>query len=87
VMVLIEERGVSVSAMPYDGPPVSQTLLSGVVESRTFRGGEAELVVRVGEGLLTCLVSPKDAGGDAVPGQEVSLAIPPAAVRLMPRET
>ena len=85
VTVLIEERGISVFPARYEGA-MNETLLTGVVEARAFRGGETELVVRVGDGLLTCLVSPKDPSVDATPGQEVSIAIPPEAVRLMPTE-
>jgi ABC-type Fe3+/spermidine/putrescine transport system ATPase subunit len=83
VMVLIEERGVSVSPSPYRGPPV-EAVLTGVVESRAFRGGETELEVRVGEGRITCLVSPKDSGAGASLGREVALAVPPEAVRFIP---
>ena len=56
----------------------------GVVEARSFHGGETELVIRVGDGLLRCLVSPKDPGSRTKVGDQVSILIPPEAVRFVP---
>lgn len=84
VLLLIDERGVFVSLSALGRDPEA-TVLSGVVEVRSFHGGETELAVRVGDGLLRCLVSPKDPGVHAQVGDEVSILVPPEAVRLIPR--
>jgi ABC-type Fe3+/spermidine/putrescine transport system ATPase subunit len=84
VLLLIDERGVFVSLSALGRDPEAM-VLSGVVEARSFHGGETELAVRVGEGLLRCLVSPKDPGSHAQVGDEVSILVPPEAVRFIPR--
>ena len=54
------------------------------MESRRFQSGELELVVKVENGRLTCLVK----AGDAVPatGDAVTLTIPQDAVRIVPQD-
>ena len=84
VLLLIDERGIFVSLSAL-GRGSEATVLSGVVEARSFNGGETELAVRVGEGLLRCLVSLKDPGADAKPGDVVSIQVPPEAVRFIAR--
>ena len=85
VLLLVDERGVSVRPSADDGHK-PRNLLQGTVVERAFRGGEYELKARVGEGNLSFFV-PQDSfhkrlrGGD-----EVSLGIDPGAVRFLGRE-
>jgi ABC-type Fe3+/spermidine/putrescine transport system ATPase subunit len=83
VLVVVDERGVSAvpARSPGDGPPDA---LNGMVVVREFHGGESELHVRVGEGLLVCMVTQRDAGASAQQGDYVGITIPPEAVSLLP---
>jgi ABC-type Fe3+/spermidine/putrescine transport system ATPase subunit len=83
VLLLIEERGVFVSPSPL-GKETKPTVLSGAVESRSFNGGEIDLTIRVGDGLLQCFVSPADPAFYAQIADTVSLQIPSEAVRFIP---
>ena len=82
VTVIVEERGITVRPAPYDGPPASN-VLSAVVVERAFRGGELEVKVRVGDGKLSCLVSPDPFTRGLLAGDEVTVSIRPEAVRLL----
>ena len=59
-------------------------MLDGTVESRRFQAGEIEVVVRLGDARLSCLLKPGEAAPSA--GEEVTLAIPHDAVRIVPQE-
>ena len=81
VLVLIDERALTV--VPAQDGPVPVGALAGVVATRAFRGGESELCVRVGAGELVCAVAQRDAGADVAPGDDVTVILPPNAVRLL----
>ena len=80
VLVLIDDRQISVKQQEgsVEGP-----VLEGVVDSVQFHGGESDLVVRIGNGRLSCLVRPGDASMALAVGESVSVVVPPHAVRLV----
>ncbi len=80
VLVLIDDRQISVKQQEgsVEGP-----VLEGVVDSVQFHGGESDLVVRIGDGRLSCLVRPGDASMALAVGESVSVVVPPHAVRLV----
>ncbi len=84
VLVLIDERGFTVA--PTRGGQLPAGALAGVVVTRQFRGGEAELRIRVGEGELVCEVARRDAGAEVQAGDEVAVVIPPETVTLLRRD-
>ena len=81
-LMLIDERRIAVCRAPYDGPERGN-LLAGVVAERVFRGGEFELKVRVGDGILYCLAPPDEFTGGLESGQEVSVTIDPEGIRFL----
>ena len=81
VLVLVDERRILLrTASELDSPETNS--LDGTVESRRFHAGETEFIVRVGQGTLICLRQPGRAEPNA--GAQVSIAIPPAAIRVVP---
>lgn len=81
VLVVIDERGIVVG--PADGvAPAAGALLSGMVNARSFHGGEQELRIAVGDSELVCVVPSHE--GIAAVGASVEVAIPREAVRLVP---
>ena len=84
-LVFIDERRISVGARTTaSGDASGVSLADGTLESSRFQSGELELVVRAGVARLTCLVK----AGEAVPsaGDEVTVAIPHDAVRIVARD-
>ena len=84
-LVFIDERRISVGARTTaSGDASDVSLVDGTLESSRFQSGELELLVRAGVARLTCLVKP----GDNIPssGDEVTVAIPHDAVRIVARE-
>ena len=84
VTLLIDERGIAVCQAPYDGPS-SRNVLPGTVTERVFRGGEYELKVQVGRGVVSSLASPEPLTDQGQPGYEVTVVVDPAAVKLLKR--
>ena len=82
VLALIDERRIVLGPAPETGSGAPNEL-EGVVEGRRFHAGVIEVVVRVGQISLTCLLQPDRAG--PVVGDHVSVTIPPDAIRLVPR--
>ena len=82
MLLLIDERRIAVCRAPYDGPQ-RRNLLAGVVAERVFRGGEFELKVRVGEGILYSLVRPDESTRGLEVGHEVSVIIDPEGIRFL----
>ena len=80
VLALIDERRIILGPARQNGSAGSHNL-EGVVESRRFHAGETEIIVRVGQGSLTCLLKPDRGGPEA--GDQVSVTIPPDAIRLV----
>ena len=80
-LALVDERRI-VLGPSGEGGPAEPHSLQGVVESRRFFAGEIEIIVRVGKGVLSCLLNP-DRGGPAA-GDKVSVTVPPDAIRLVP---
>jgi ABC-type Fe3+/spermidine/putrescine transport system ATPase subunit len=81
VLVLIDDRQISVKQQESSGEGPE---LEGIVDSVQFHGGESDLVIRIGEGRLSCLVRPGDASTTLASGDSVSVVVPPHAVRLVP---
>ncbi len=85
-LAFIDERRISVGprSTAESSDAIGLNLLDGVVHSRRFHAGEMELSVSARNGRLVCLVKP----GEDVPatGDEVTLAIPHDAVRIVARE-
>ena len=84
VLALIDERTVSVIPAR-DAITSAGSTLAGTITAREFRGGESALHVSVGDGTIVCLVVSRDAGTAAHVGDEVSVVVPPEAVRLLAR--
>ena len=82
VLLLIDDGGIAVSEPSYDGPPRSN-VVSGTVVERVFRGGAYEVQVRVGQGTLFFPVPIGRCDVGLQPGDEVSLVIEPAAIKLL----
>ena len=82
VTLLIDERGIAVGLAPYDGPS-SRNVLPGTVMERVFRGGEYELKVQVGRGVVSSLASSEPFTDQDQPGHEVTVVVDPAAVKLL----
>lgn len=97
-LAFIDERRISINAVspeaaegaapavPSEGDRRADgvTVLDGTVESRRFQAGEIEVVVRLGDARLSCLLKPGEDAPSA--GEEVTLAIPHDAVRIVPQE-
>ena len=84
-LVFIDERRISVGARTTaSGDASGVSLVDGTLESSRFQSGELDLLVRVGVARLTCLVK----AGENVPsaGDEVTVAIPHDAVRIVTRD-
>ena len=81
VLALIDERRIVLGPSRQNGSAGCRSL-KGVVESRRFHAGEIEIIVRVGQGSLTCQIKPDRGGPEA--GDQVSVTIPPDAIRLVP---
>ena len=84
-LVFIDERRISVGARTTaSGDASGVSLVDGTLESSRFQSGELDLLVRVGVARLTCLVK----AGETVPsaGDEVTVAIPHDAVRIVTRD-
>ena len=84
VMLLIEEKGIEVCRSPREREPARNTF-PGTIAEKLFRGGEYELKVRVGLGVLFCPAPTNRSTSGLQPGQEVSLTIDPAAIKLLKR--
>lgn len=84
VLALIDERALSV-ALTRDEQPATGSVVTGVVNHREFRGEETYLHIGIGEATLRCVVSSQDPRVATGMGDKVSVVIPPAAVRLVPR--
>ncbi len=80
VLVLIDDRQVSIKQQ---GGSAEGPALEGIVDSIQFHGGESDLVIRIGEGKLSCLVRPGDVSMALAAGDSVSVVVPPHAVRLV----
>ena len=81
VLALIDERRIVLEPARQNGSAGCRSL-EGVVESHRFHAGEIEIIVRVGQGSLTCQIKPDRGGPEA--GDQVSVTIPPDAIRLGP---
>ena len=81
VLVLIDERGVTVTPALGDAVPLESMV--GTAIARGFRGGESELRIRLGGSELVCAVAQRGAGANVQPGDEVSVVIPAEAVRII----
>ena len=84
-LVFIDERRISVGARTTaSGDASGVSLVDGTLESSRFQSGELDLLVRVGVARLTCLVK----AGENIPsaGDEVTVAIPHDAVRIVTRD-
>ena len=83
-LAFIDERRITVGARTDARSTPGRNLLDGTVESRRFQAGEIEVVVRLGDARLSCLLK---SGGD-IPsaGDEVTLDIPHDAVRIVAQE-
>jgi ABC-type Fe3+/spermidine/putrescine transport system ATPase subunit len=89
VLVLVDERQIVVrhsSSSDLAAGPDDRIVLNGVVEGLQFHGGESDLIIRIGEGRLTCLVRPDDFTTAISAGGNVDVVVPSHAVRLVPRE-
>ncbi len=85
-LAIVDERRIEVGARTQASASASDrlTLVDGTVESRRFHSGELEVVVRAGIGRLTCVVKPAEDVPAA--GDEVTVAIPYDAVRIVATE-
>jgi ABC-type Fe3+/spermidine/putrescine transport system ATPase subunit len=82
LMILVNENGISMSALPLDEAAPGDSL-QGVITERVFRGDRYELRVQVGKGELYC-----HASADAVPNSVrfndgVTLNIDPKSIRFL----
>ena len=84
VLALIDERGLFVAPTD-EGPAPAGTVLTGVVNTQEFRGGESELHISVGGRELVWVVPSRDLAVAVEAGAQVSVVVPPEAVRLSPR--
>ena len=82
VTLLIEEKGVSLGLANAEKAP-ERTTLSGTIVEKVFRGGEYELKVRVGRGVLFCPALLDRSSTALQPGHQVSLVIDPGAIKFL----